>query len=419
MTWPQWRLALLLVGVCFFGHFNRNAMVVAGDLRIMEQYAIAPQAMGWVYSAFLITYTLFMIPGGWLLDRRGPRFSLGLVCLGSAGFIVLTALVGKTNSPMAAWILFLVVRGAMGIVNTPLHPGCATAVAQGIPYARRSAVNGLVTGAALFAVASSFVVFGGLIDLFNWPVAFFITAIATAVLGGLWLRCSGLPPVEAAAAVTAGPNDTRPALARHKNLILLTVSYAAVGYFQYLFFYWIHYYFREQLKLGDEASRFYAGIPPLAMAVCMPLGGWLSDRLQSAFGWRVARSGLGFVSMAASGVLLWFGVGETEPVALVAWLACALGILGIVEGPFWATAVEVGGARGGSSAAIFNTGGNLGGLIAPVATPFLSSTLGFGWENAISVASIVALVGACCWLAIDEGEPIGETAKSSLSTATT
>ena len=31
MTWPQWRLVLLLMAVCFTAHFNRVGMAVAGD----------------------------------------------------------------------------------------------------------------------------------------------------------------------------------------------------------------------------------------------------------------------------------------------------------------------------------------------------------------------------------------------------
>jgi ACS family glucarate transporter-like MFS transporter len=143
------------------------------------------------------------------------------------------------------------------------------------------------------------------------------------------------------------------------------------------------------------------------MAVCMPLGGWLSDRIYALFGWRAARAGLAFTAMATSAGLLWIGVRATEPVWIVTWLSLAMGVLGMTEGLFWVTAVEVGGNRGGLSAGIFNAGGNLGGVVAPVATPLIAK-LGFGWENAISVASVVCLLGAICWLWIDH-RPLART----------
>ena len=43
----------------------------AGDERIMAQYGLPPTLMGTVYSTFLITYMLAMIPGGWVISWPG------------------------------------------------------------------------------------------------------------------------------------------------------------------------------------------------------------------------------------------------------------------------------------------------------------------------------------------------------------
>ena len=37
---------------------------------------ITETEMGWVYSAFLLGYVLFMVPGGWLVDRRSGKAAL-------------------------------------------------------------------------------------------------------------------------------------------------------------------------------------------------------------------------------------------------------------------------------------------------------------------------------------------------------
>ena len=89
--------------------------------------------------------------------------------------------------------------------------------------------------------------------------------------------------------------------------MLVTLSYACVGYFQYMFFYWVDYYFEKVLNLPTTISQNYAAIPPLAMAVGMPLGGWLSDRIEHAGGHRVvARS---FPWQASQPVLCCFSWG--------------------------------------------------------------------------------------------------------------
>ncbi|HEV3136621.1 MAG TPA: MFS transporter, partial [Pirellulales bacterium] len=349
MTWPRWRLILLLMAICFLAHFNRVSMAVAGDMRIMTQYDISPTRMGIVYSAFLVAYTLFMIPGGWLIDWRGPRFSLQLVCFGSALFVVLTGCVGITvPSAAMAFPAFLVIRSLMGVVSAPLHPAAANAVSLDIPVLQRSAANGLATGAALLGIAATFPVFAYLIDWLDWPGAFISLGSVTAACGWLWAQGepekanghrASFPADDASPATSStrdqrgSPRKIRPFLRRSRSLILLTLSYAAVSYFQYLFFYWMHYYFEAILKLGSRNSRFYSAIPPLAMAVGMPLGGWLSDRTLSLFGWRAARAGLAISAMTASAGLLLLGVSAADPFWIVVWLSLALGVLGMAEGP--------------------------------------------------------------------------------------
>src|SRR5205823_13474319 len=97
--------------------------------------------------------------------------------------------------------------------------------------------------------------------------------------------------------------DWRALLSNHR-LILLTLSYAAVGYVEYLFFFWMHYYFEKVLHLGTSASRFYAAVLYLAMAVGMVLGGWAADRLARTQGTLRGRALVVVVGLCTGGVLL-------------------------------------------------------------------------------------------------------------------
>jgi MFS transporter, ACS family, D-galactonate transporter len=54
--------------------------------------------------------------------------------------------------------------------------------------------------------------------------------------------------------------------------------------------------------------------------------------------------------------------------------------------------------RGGTSAAIMNTGGNGIGLFAPMITPWLGMHL--GWKWGLGVGALVAVFGAVCWFGI-------------------
>ena len=97
ITGPSGRrlgMILLLMATVFVSHFNRVSMATAGDTRIMRQYEISPTRMGLVYSAYLLVYTICMIPGGLFIDRFGARAALITLGFGSAVFVGLTGVVG-------------------------------------------------------------------------------------------------------------------------------------------------------------------------------------------------------------------------------------------------------------------------------------------------------------------------------------
>lgn len=430
----RWRILALLMAYAGLVHFNRISISVAGTEHIMEDYAISETQMGMVYSAYLFIYTLCMIPGGWLIDRFGPKKALMVLGFGSA---VLVPLTGLTSFLAAGSILYglYAIRALLGIFSTPIHPGAARAVSFWMPYQARGVANGLVTGAAVTGVALTYFVFGYLMDLLGWPSAFLVAGLVTLGLTVVW-SLSATDRPQQHGAVNAGereliadgdlalrvllepamtprsPLAVQPshrsdfvALLRNRSLVLLTISYATVSYFQYLFFYWMQYYFDEVLKLGKSDGRLYATIPTLAMAVGMMCGGWLADRIQMRFGgWR-GRAIAPVCSMIASAVLLGMGILGSQPVWVVSCFALAMGALGASESAFWVTGIELGRKRGGLSAAILNTGGNAGGIMAPVITPLFSQY--FGWQAGLGLASVLCILGAALWWWIDPYEQQG------------
>jgi sugar phosphate permease len=413
----RWRILAMLMGLCLISHVNRVSMSVAGTDRIMEQFHVEPTRMGVVYSAFLLVYSICMIPGGLFIDRFGPRLALMVVGFGSAVMGALTGVMGWAFSGGAQLLLALMlVRGTMGLLSAPLHPAAARAIGNWFPFAQRSLANGIVTCAAIIGVAVSYPGFGALIKWLDWPGAFLVTAGITTLLAGLWTFQATDQPAQhprasaaekewigtaanAEATSDATQADGWSALCRDRSLLLITLSYAAVGYFQYLFVYWMQFYFDKVLHLGTTASKYYAGILQLALAAGMPLGGWLSGRLALSLGVRRGRALVSGLGMGASALLLGFGVLARDPVWIVSWFALAHATLGASEGPFWASAVDIGGNKGGTAAAICNTGGNVGGMLAPVITPWVSQHLGWPWG--IGLGGVICLLGALCWFGID------------------
>jgi MFS family permease len=471
-TWVRWRILAILMAYSAMCHINRISMSVAGNDAILRDYSISETEIGLVYSAYLVVYTIFMTPGGWLIDRRGPKLALMLMGFGAATFATLTGCVGLFATTAALLLVpLLLVRGFMGMMNAPMHPGAARAISFWFPAVTQSTANGLVTGAALLGISGTYLIFGFLVDRLGWPGAFMVCGCATAILAALWTfyaadyphyhssvnaaerqliqgidwrarllaegaedlpaksgqeSQTGIVPQESTFGVVHEPPEgvstssdlggsgaatldiaVRPvSLLRNRSLVWLTISYAAVGYFEYLFMYWVQYYFDKVLDLGKDAGRSYATVPNLAMMLGMFAGGWIADRLQRRFGHRLGRALVPTVGMVGGALFLVLGLIDREPIWAVCCFSVAMAAVGASEGPFWTTAIELGGPRGATAAGIFNTGGNVGGLLAPVVTPLLSNSLGLGWQGGFSLASVFCVLGAIVWLWIDPAERV-------------
>jgi MFS family permease len=393
---PGFATLLVFAALC---HFNRISIAVAGSERIMEQYRLSPVAMGDVYTVFLVGYTLAMMPAGWFIDRYGPRAALTVSGFSSAVLVALTAVAALAGSSAAVLAVLYPIRALAGVATAPLHPAAAQAVALGVPAPARSLANGVVNGAAVAGIASTYVLFGDLIDAINWPAAFVVSGLATTVVTVAWVaaasRWLGDSPRARPETATAGVRA--PLLSR--DLMLLTLSYGGLGYFRYLFFYWINYYFHVVLAESDAASRVEATVPTLAMAVGMFGGGGLADRLQRRWGRRLGLTIVPSAGLAASGLLLLAGTRQTSAGWAVVAFSLALAAAGMCEGPFWTAVTALGGQRGGSAGAVLNIGGNVGGLLAPVVTPLVSARL--GWPAGFGLAAVLCLGAATLWRWID------------------
>ena len=182
----------------------------------------------------------------------------------------------------------------------------------------------------------------------------------------------------------------------NRDLKLVTLSYTALAYFEYLFFYWMQYYFDTVLKVGTETSRTYSTIISLAMAAGMISGGWVTDRLVQRLGRRAGRAAVPVVGMIGGAVFLVVGVLTKDPMWVMIWFSVGVFTATAAEAACWVAAIEVGGARGTTAAGILQTGGHFGGFFAPIVTPFVGTMFGWGW--AVALGAAISLCGALVWL---------------------
>ena len=353
-----WAIVLLLAGLVFLAHFNRIGISVAANAHFIGEGKLTAAQMGTVYSAFLLVYTILMLPGGWFIDRVGPRRALTLMGIGLGSWTVVTGLLGYAGLSIAAmFVPLLVIRGLAGATSVPLHPGAARAVSLWVPVEHRSTANGIVTAGALLGVALTYRVFGGIMEQLGWPMAFALCGLTIVLFAISW-------HVATAGFAETGSTEHRPTLAemlgllKNRSLVLLALSYGTIGYVQYLFFYWIEYYFNNELKVAPEASRTSSMIIALAMAAGMLFGGIVSDALCRAIGRAWGCRLMAVLGMSLGGAFSLLGLGTADADIVTFWFSLSFACLGLCEGIFWTAAPLLEPKSGGLACAVVNTGGS-------------------------------------------------------------
>jgi MFS transporter, ACS family, D-galactonate transporter len=297
-----------------------------------------------------------------------------------------------------------VIRGLAGAASVPLHPCAARAVSLWLPVRERSTANGIITAGALVGIAFCYPAFGLLMTHVGWPNAFVISGAILFFYTLLWHVLTAERPGEAAALPPPENSATLREIAglfRNRSLVLLTLSYGALSYVQYLFFYWIEYYFNKELKVAPDESRDSAMIITLSMAAGMFLGGGIADRICRRLRHCRGCRAIAIAGMGLSAAFSLLGLTTTDPWTVTAWFALSFASLGACEAIFWTTAPLLE-RKGGLACALVNTGGNGVGMLAPVLTPILGNH--YGWNSAIVAAGIVCCIGGLLWLGIDESE---------------
>lgn len=391
----RFMLICLLFGFSAISYFDRIIMTAAGP-GMMHDFNLSTTVMGRIYSAFILGYALMMIPAGHLTDRIGGRTTLVLMGIGSALFTVLTA---STGALAHAWIgiaaALIAVRFCLGVMTAPLYPACARVIRTWIPTVLHARVQGVVIAGSSLGAAVSPIVFTWLLARSNWRTPFLVAALATALLAVMSFGFPSDAPLVNKSALNERaalrPSTPWLRLFTDRNLMLFTAAYAALGYFQYIFFYWMYYYFGQVLHLSQSASARYIALLFLVEGAIMPLGGWISDRLTRARGLQIGRRWVPITALSLAAILTYAGVANVGLTA-VACFSLAFGLAACCEGPFWAAVTEIGGANVGSASSILNTGAQVGGFFAPLLTPIIAER--FGWSRGLYVGILVVCGGA-------------------------
>ena len=407
----RWLLIFWIFAVGAIAYLDRVNISIAGQ-SIATEFHLSNVQLGWVFSAFILGYALFQAPGGWLADRYGARAVLTMGVVWWAIFTSLITVIPHTF--IAALVALIVIRFVLGMGEAVLYPAANCIVAAWIPSQERGFANGLIFSGVGFGAGITPPLITYILLHHGWRSAFWASSALGLAAGVVWWTIarnqpaqhpwvgreelahieSGLPRSAPGAAHTAKLGWS--AMLRNRNLRAVTFSYFCYGYEAYIFFSWFFIYLHTARGLDLKRSSYYTMLPFLAMAICSPLGGWISDRITLARGQRVGRCYLSAAAIAISAAFLVLGMrAASAPLASVV-LAGGAGALYFSQSCYWSMSADIGKRSAGSVSGVMNMGGQIGGAITASLTPAIAGR--FGWKAAFLVAAGLTLAGAIAWL---------------------
>ena len=394
------RLVFLLTLAATIGYMCRvNITVVAP--RLMAELNLSQLEMGKVFSAFLLGYTLFQVPSGWLAGRAPTRSLFGALALGWAAITCAHGLVGKTYFGLALGALpaLLGLRFALGILAAPTYPAASRAISLSLPPARQGSANGMVLGSIGIGSAVTPPLLGFVTLHWGWRAALLIAALLALLVAALWWRLAPLMQVSSTARAPSSEEAAAGKSPLHlRSFWFLTASYTLQGYVGYVFVFWFFLYLVQVRHFTFLRATWLTTLPWIASLIVIPLGGVVSDWAVKRWGSTWGRRSLPFPALVLAAGSLLLGARTRSAWLAALSLTAATALVLATEGPYWASMTQLSGPQSGIGGGVMNFGSNLGGLISPVLTPWLAAQL--GWETALALAAIIAVVGAILWMGI-------------------
>ncbi|QQE77977.1 MFS transporter [Alicyclobacillus sp. SO9] len=388
-------------------YLDRTNISVAGPA-IKSSLHLDPVVLGLVFSAFGWTYALLQIPGGWILDKAGPRNTYGIG-------LIFWSLFTFFQAVSRGWGLLFGLRLGLGVAEAPAFPTNNRLVATWFPKQERALATAIYTAGEYVGLAFLTPILAWIVSDLGWRALFIITGIIGLIWVPFWFKLIHDPKQsraneeelayiregEGLAENTGEKTKLRWAhvakLLKHRSLWGIYIGQLGITTTLWFFLTWFPDYLVNDRHLSIIHAGFYAMVPYVAAFVGVLFGGAFSD-------WLIRRG----VSQSTSrktpiiiGLLLACSIvlaNYTASIPLVITIMSVAFFAQGMSGISWTLIGDVAPAElVGLAGGIFNFAGNLSGIITPIVIGVIvGANHQFG--GALIFVAAVALMGALSYL---------------------
>ena len=391
-------------------YLDRTNMAVAAS-HMSEELGFGAATMGLLLSAFAWAYALMQVPGGYFLERVGPRVTYGVSIFFWSLF---TMIMGLGSS----FLSLFGIRMAIGAAEAPAFPANNRVVSAWFPNHERATATSIYTAAEFIGLAFLTPVLFWILEEFGWREIFYITGCIGIVISFIWYAlyrdpkdCRSVNEAELAYIREGGGQAEKAGtsqkitvaqvkeLFRHRQLIGMYITQFANTSTMYFFLTWFPTYLIMAKQMPMLKAGLYAVIPYIGALCGVLLGGRWSDY------------------MLKKGVSL----SKARKIPIACGLICSMsimaanyvdslnGIIGIMAFSFfgqgmaaiiWSTVGDMAPEKSmGLAGGVFSFIGNLAGIVTPIVIGIIVQTTG-SFVGAMVFISAVAAVGVVSLLFI-------------------
>jgi len=398
----RWLVVGLLFVASFINYLDRATISVALPLISVDLH-LGPEIKGLVLSAFFWSYALMQIPVGWYTDRWNLRW------LYAALFALWSLACGLTG--FAGTLLVLMgLRVLLGVGESIYLPGGTKIVSMLFSSDERGFPSGLFDSGTRLGLAVGAPLIAALIMLLGWRHMFALVGFAAIIWVGPWLLAAP-KQLQLVRRVTAQPALRTPRIHFNRDLLGICLGFFCFDYYWYLLVTWLPDYLVTVRHLPLIRAGFYAALPYLVFGLCQALGGFIPDWFIRR-GWDETRTRKSTITIAfLSGLLLIPAARAASPHVALLFLVGS-SFVGLAVGNLFAIIQccapqdELGIWTG-----FENFAGNIGGVLAPIATGYLIARTNSYLPGFALAAGVLVLGLIAYWFIVGDLNPVEAQAR--------
>ena len=272
---------------------DRIAISIA-IIPMAEDNGWSPTIQGAVMSAFFLGYVTLQIPAGYLSDRFGGKWVLGLGVLFWSLFTLLTP-----ASAALGITMLLACRFLMGVAEAVTWPSIYSLYSRWVHPDRRASAVGLMNSGISGGSVIALICTPWLISAWSWQGAFYLYGLLGILWFGVWAPLARSRPTEPtqwetesataqapvetpqsdSASGTQYPKLTVGRMLRSRAVWAIAIAHICINWSLYLVLSWFPTFVNRELGADLQLAGFLALAPTIVSLIMAPFAGRLFDRL--------------------------------------------------------------------------------------------------------------------------------------------